>query len=82
MKPIRYTGLYCVRCGRRQEEQHAKGPCVTPKCNSGGFTNSLRLVPWSVLMKLQGNRKFLRELRIGIGAKDGEQDDEDIKEDS
>lgn len=72
MKPIKYTGLYCVRCGRRQEEQDANGPCVTPKCGSGGFTSSLRLVPWEALMKLPGNRKFLRDMRIGTGSKPDE----------
>lgn len=67
MKPIKYTGLYCARCGRRQEEQDASSPCVTPKCNSLGFSSSLRAVPWDAIMRLPGNKKFLRDLRIDIG---------------
>lgn len=73
MKPIKYTGLYCVRCGRRQEEQDASKPCVTLKCNSAGFTSSLRLVPWEALMKLPGNKKFLRDMKIDIGGDTGEE---------
>lgn len=56
-----FTGLYCARCGDRQQERHAGKRCI--KCGSIGFANTLRLVPWPKTLTYN-DRRFLKSLQI------------------